>query len=131
MGMMTIDTCFLIDYQREAKQKKAGPVLRFLQNHPDEWLQMSVVAWGEFLAGFADPEHEFVCFAYDKLELLPVTEPVAEAYRFVYRDLKLAGELIGANDIWIAAHAVSMGRPLVSRNESDFKRLPGLQLLTY
>jgi hypothetical protein len=69
--MMTLDTCFLIDYQREAKRKQAGPAVQFLRQHPDETLQMSVVAWGEFLAGFTDPNHGFVQFAHDKLELLP------------------------------------------------------------
>lgn len=129
--MMTLDTCFLIDYQREAKRKQAGPAVQFLRQHPDEALQMSVVAWGEFLAGFADPNHAFVRFAHDKLELLPLTEEVAGTYRSVYRDLKATGELIGANDLWIAAHALTLELPVVSRNGSEFTRIPHLELLTY
>lgn len=129
--MMTLDTCFLIDYQREAKRKRAGPAVQFLRQHPDEALQMSVVAWGEFLAGFADPTHSFVQFAYDKLELLPLTEKVASTYWSVYRDLKATGDLIGTNDLWIAAHALTLDLPLISRNGNEFNRIPGLKLLTY
>jgi tRNA(fMet)-specific endonuclease VapC len=129
--MILLDTCFLIDYQREAQSRQAGPVLEFLQRHADQSLQMSVVAWGEFLAGFANPQHPFVLFAHDKLELFPLTEQVTQTYRSVYRELKAAGALIGANDLWIAAHALALDRPLVSRNNSDFKRVADLKLLTY
>ncbi len=129
--MLTLDTCFLIDYQREAKRKQPGRALQFLAAHADEALQMSVIAWGDFLAGFEDPGHPFVGFAYDKLELLPVTEQVAGTYRELFRRLKASGELIGANDLWIAAHALSLGRPLVSRYGSDFERIPGLELRAY
>lgn len=129
--MMTLDTCFLIDYQREAKRKQAGPAVEFLRRHPEEKLQMSVVAWGEFLAGFADPEHSFVQFARDKLEILPLTEEISSTYRIIYRDLKATGDLIGANDCWIAAHALALDLPLVSRNGSEFTRIPSLKLVTY
>ncbi len=49
-----VDTCFLIDYQRESRRREPGRVHAFLRAHPDERLQISVVAWGEFIAGFSD-----------------------------------------------------------------------------
>jgi tRNA(fMet)-specific endonuclease VapC len=131
MAMLTLDTCFLIDYQREAKGKQPGPVMRFLERCAEDKLQISVIAWGEFLAGFADRNHPFVSFAYDKLELLPIQEETAETYRELYRDLKVLGQLIGSNDLWIAAHAIALDRPLVSRNENEFGRIPSLDLRTY
>jgi hypothetical protein len=45
--------------------------------------------------------------------------------------LKERGELIGANDLWIAAAALRHGEALVTRNARDFHRVPGLQVLTY
>lgn len=129
--MTMLDTCFLIDYQRESKRKEAGPAIAFLLRHPDERLRMSVVAWGEFLAGFTNPEHAFVQFARDKLEILPLTEEITSTYRTIYCDLKATGNLIGANDLWIAAHALALNLPLVSRNCSEFTRIPSLQLQTY
>jgi tRNA(fMet)-specific endonuclease VapC len=36
--------------------------------------------------------------------------------------------MIGGNDLWIAAHAMSAGLTLVTNNEREFKRVPGLKL---
>jgi tRNA(fMet)-specific endonuclease VapC len=38
------------------------------------------------------------------------------------------GELIGSNDLWIAAHAKAMGLTLVTNNEREFKRVAGLKI---
>ena len=38
------------------------------------------------------------------------------------------GEMIGGNDLWIAAHAKSAGVILVTNNEREFKRIPGLKV---
>ena len=51
-------------------------------------------------------------------------------YREIFRSLKERGELIGANDLWIAAAALRHNEPLVTRNARDFQRVPGLQVLT-
>lgn len=129
--MLMVDTCFLIDYQREVKRRSPGPVVGFLKAHAEERLQISPVAWGEFLAGFETEEDPFVLFARDRLDLTPLGPEVALTYRQIYRDLRLAGNLIGANDLWIASHSIAMEQPLVSRNNSEFIRVPGLRLLTY
>ncbi len=126
-----LDTCFLIDYQKESKRKSPGPAVGFLRAHPDERLQISVVAWGEFLAGFGDENAPFVQFARDRLDLVPLAPGAASVYRKVYRHLKAAGSLIGANDLWIASHAIASGEPLVTRNGSEFNHVPELRLVTY
>ncbi len=38
------------------------------------------------------------------------------------------GEPIGNNDLWIAAHAKAAGLIVVTNNEREFKRVPGLQV---
>ena len=60
MVMLMVDTCFLIDYQREVKAKHRGKVAGFLAAHSEERLQISPVAWGEFLAGFQRKNHPFI-----------------------------------------------------------------------
>jgi tRNA(fMet)-specific endonuclease VapC len=40
--------------------------------------------------------------------------------------LEKRGESIGGNDLWIAAHAKSMGMILVTNNEREFRRVPDL-----
>jgi len=42
--------------------------------------------------------------------------------------LQKAGRPIGNNDLWIAAHALSLGVPLASNNLREFERVPGLKL---
>ena len=38
------------------------------------------------------------------------------------------GEMIGNNDLWIAAHAVVAGLTLVTNNEGEFRRVRGLKI---
>lgn len=129
--MLMIDTCLLIDYQREAKARQPGAVAAFLGAHRDATLQISAIAWGEFLAGFENENHPYVQFARDRLDRVALPVAAAPLYQRVYRFLRMNGNLIGANDLWIACHAMASGSPLVSRNESDFKRVPGLSLIPY
>jgi len=39
--------------------------------------------------------------------------------------------LIGANDLWIAATAITYGKGLVTANEREFTRVPGLRVVSY
>lgn len=126
-----VDTCFLIDYQRESKSKTQGVVAAFLRAHADARLQISPIAWGEFLAGFENEAHPFVGFVQDRLDFVPLEPDVGSLYREKFRFLKASGRLIGANDLWIGCHALSRKQALVTRNHSDFERIPGLELLTY
>jgi tRNA(fMet)-specific endonuclease VapC len=131
MDILMLDTCFLIDYQREVRTQRHGAVAAFLESHAQSRLQISTIAWGEFLAGFNDEDHPFVAFARDRLDVLDLTPDVASVYRAQFRWLKASGDLIGANDLWIGCHALARGIPLVSRNQSDFQRIPQLCVLTY
>lgn len=131
MAMLMIDTCFLIDYQREVKSKNRGPVASFLRNHAEERLQISPVAWGEFLAGFSDENDPYVSFVRDRVDFVALSIEVASTYRRVYRSLKENGIMIGANDLWIACHALYLEQALVTRNAGDFRRIPHLRLIEY
>ena len=42
--------------------------------------------------------------------------------------LKRRGTPIGANDLWIACHALALDATLVSHNMSEFARIEGLRL---
>ena len=48
-----------------------------------------------------------------------------------YAEVRLAlrkGQDIGPNDLWIAAHALALDAILVTANESEFSRVPGLKI---
>jgi tRNA(fMet)-specific endonuclease VapC len=62
------------------------------------------------------------------LPALPLPEAAAEAYGAIRFELAAKGEIIGNNDLWIAAHAVAAGLTLVTNNEKEFRRVRGLKL---
>jgi tRNA(fMet)-specific endonuclease VapC len=62
------------------------------------------------------------------LPVLPLTAGAAGAYGEIRTDLEKRGEIIGGNDLWIAAHAMSSDLILVTNNEREFRRVRGLKL---
>jgi tRNA(fMet)-specific endonuclease VapC len=60
------------------------------------------------------------------IEVLPLEEGADEKYAEVRTALERAGTLIGANDLLIATHALSLGLALVTDNAGEFSRVPGL-----
>jgi tRNA(fMet)-specific endonuclease VapC len=62
---------------------------------------------------------------------VPVMQLPLEAGQF-YGEIRAAlearGEVIGNNDLWIAAHAKAAGLTLVTNNEGEFRRVPGLKI---
>jgi tRNA(fMet)-specific endonuclease VapC len=55
-------------------------------------------------------------------------EKAAELYGFIRANLEAKGEMIGPNDLWIAAHAMAAGLTLVTNNEKEFRRVRGLKV---
>jgi predicted nucleic acid-binding protein len=62
------------------------------------------------------------------LPALSLPESAAEAYGAIRADLESKGEMIGNNDLWIAAHAVVARLTLVTNNESEFRQVRGLRI---
>jgi tRNA(fMet)-specific endonuclease VapC len=52
----------------------------------------------------------------------------AQSYANIRTDLEKKGRIIGANDLLIAAHALSLEAILVTNNTKEFKRVKGLIL---
>jgi tRNA(fMet)-specific endonuclease VapC len=61
------------------------------------------------------------------LPALSLPESAAEAYGSIRAELEARREMIGNNDLWIAAHAVVAGLTLVTNNESECRRVRGLR----
>jgi tRNA(fMet)-specific endonuclease VapC len=55
-------------------------------------------------------------------------EAVAEAYGRIRAALESKGEMIGNNDLRIAAHALAAGSTLATNNEREFRRVRGLDI---
>ncbi len=100
---------------------------------PAHDIALSAIAVGEIefgLARNAPPERIRLRIAAlrSSFRVLPVDEPVAGAYGRLRQDLQRRGTPIGPNDMWIAAHALVAGLTLVSGNEREFTRVPGLKV---
>jgi len=114
------------------------------KRHPSEVMQhferlqtgdvaMSLITYGELQ--FGAEKSRMAKQVYKKLEhlaelipVLPLTEKVSNHYGWIRAKLEQAGTPIGANDLWIAAHARAEGLILVSNNIREFERIPGLKL---
>jgi tRNA(fMet)-specific endonuclease VapC len=64
-------------------------------------------------------------------EVLPLIEETARRYATITRVLREQGQLIGTNDLWIAASALEHGETLVTRNLNEFRRIPGLSVTDF
>lgn len=60
--------------------------------------------------------------------LFEVNRAVCEHYAVQFNRLKAAGTPIGANDLWIACHALAADATLITNNLREFARVDGLRL---
>jgi tRNA(fMet)-specific endonuclease VapC len=60
------------------------------------------------------------------VEALDFSDDAALHYAEIRADLKRRGALIGANDLFIAAHARALELTLVTNNTAEFERVSGL-----
>jgi len=58
----------------------------------------------------------------------PFDKQATEVYGRIRAALEKRGRPIGAMDLLIAAHALSLGVRLVTHNEGEFRRVPGLRV---
>ncbi|CAN5784678.1 type II toxin-antitoxin system VapC family toxin [soil metagenome] len=61
-------------------------------------------------------------------ESLPFDDSCAKTYGTLRADLRQRGQLIGPNDLMIAAIALTHELTLVTHNTREFERVPGLML---
>jgi tRNA(fMet)-specific endonuclease VapC len=63
-----------------------------------------------------------------RLPILPFESPADVHYGGLRAELERQGTPIGANDMLIAAHALALDCILVTANEREFRRVPGLRV---
>lgn len=94
---------------------------------------ISVVTYGELLYGAQRSRQrsqalETLERLVSFLPVLPLSAEAAHAYGEIRAGLATGGQMIGGNDLWIAAHSKSAGLTLVTNNEREFKRVRGLKI---
>lgn len=129
---LSVDTSFLIDLQRErSRGEDDGPAHTFIATRREVELQLSSVALGEFAEGFADRDAPILRAVREGLVLQPIDEETALIYGRITRSLRASGQLIGGNDLWIAASSLRHGLPLVTGDTAAFLRVEGLEVVGY
>jgi tRNA(fMet)-specific endonuclease VapC len=66
--------------------------------------------------------------ALASVEVVPLAAGADDAYAVLRSDLERRGQLIGQNDMLIAAHALALAAILVTDNVREFKRVKGLKI---
>ena len=127
--MRLLDTCFLIDLQREWVRREPGPATVYLTIWREEEFAISVVSALEFLEGYSElSDGETFLSPFRQIEL---TGRACRIGSRVRRVLRQRGELIGDFDILIAATAMNEDAPLVTENTRHFQRVDGLRIENY
>ncbi len=130
MNSLLFDTCFLIDMEREMK-RGTGKAHRFLEQHASSRPCLTWVIAGELAEGFGDIHHAACAAMLARFEILPMDAATAHQYAVITSSLRRVNQLIGTNDLWIAAAALACAMPVVTNNEAHFHRVPGLNVVCY
>ena len=132
MGLI-LDTCVLI------RAEKAGSTFNFDQWVSFEEVFISVITVSELLMGVARADTEarklkrsaFVEAIIKEIPIIDFTPDIARIHAEIYAGLAQHGQLIGAHDLIIAATAVTHGHAILTANQSEFNRVPGLEVVTF
>lgn len=125
--MLDTNICIYI-----AKNKPVG-VLRHFKTLSINQIVMSVITYGELSLGAEKSQHkqtttQKLINLIQIIPVIPMSDSVGNIYGIIRADLEKKGQIIGNNDLWIAAHAMEQNITLVSNNIKEFERVPGLSL---
>jgi tRNA(fMet)-specific endonuclease VapC len=62
------------------------------------------------------------------MQIADLDEKVAVHYGDIRQQLQKKGQIIGNNDLWLAAHARANDWVMVTNNEKEFLRVDGLRV---
>jgi len=123
--LLDTNICIYLIKQRPTR------VMDQFRSHAIGEIGISSITVSELWYGVAKSEHQAANARALEQFLLPLViapfdDQAAEAYGEIRAGLEEQGKPIGAMDLLIAAHAVSLGVRLVTNNEREFSRVPDL-----
>jgi tRNA(fMet)-specific endonuclease VapC len=116
------------------KNKPPAIAERINALNPGDELCMSFVTYAELLKGAERSlrKPEVLKWLTELTRSVPVryrsSELLCQHYAAQFTRLRAAGTPIGANDLWIACHALADDCTLVTHNLKEFERVQGLSL---
>ena len=117
------------------KQQRIDRLRNRLSQVPSEQLAMSVITLGELRFGAAkigNPTNALNRLAALRQAVRVLgfdgadADQLVDHYGSIRASLEASGQPIGHADTLIAAHGRSTGRTVVTNNQGEFKRVPGL-----
>jgi tRNA(fMet)-specific endonuclease VapC len=125
--MLDTDTCAFI------LRRSSPTLLERIQAVPLQQQSVSMITLAELLYGVQvsskkKANRAAVEVLMRHLAVMEWSREAAEHYAEIRADLKKNGQLIGSNDLLIAAHARSLGAVVVTNNVKDFGRVKGLKV---
>jgi len=129
---VVLDTSVLVAAERGAVRFEA-----LLESLGEESVAVAAITASELLHGChraSDPgvrarRAAFVDGLLDALPVLPFGLPEARRHAELWAELARTGSVIGPHDLLIAATALAHGHALVTFNQREFSRAPGLRLV--
>jgi tRNA(fMet)-specific endonuclease VapC len=123
--MLDTDICIYISKHNPPVVKE-----RFERLKPGQVI-MSVITYGELYYGASKSNQKAAALAQLGKTVLDIpvenlSATASQTYGTIRAALEKQGRVIGNNDLWIAAHAMSMNLTLATNNEHEFLRVPGL-----
>ena len=105
---------------------------RFRQHHFSD-LYLSVITLGELRFGSEksqakDKVMKTIQNLEKMMQIAVLDEQVASHYGDIRQQLQQRGQMIGNNDLWLAAHARANNWIMVTNNEKEFVRVEGLRV---
>ena len=125
--MLDTDMCSYV------MKRSSDALLKRLRKIPVSDVCMSVISKAELLYGVEiSPRRQRDERALEAfltyVEVLDFPDDAALHYAKIRAELKMSGNMIGANDLLIAAHARSLSLTLVTNNTREFQRVPRLKI---
>ena len=120
-----LDTNIISDLMRSP----AGAVGRRIAEVGEDSICTSIIVAAELRYGAAKSASKaLVELILSAIDTLPLEPPADRHYAVIRQALSQQGALIGPNDLLIAAHALALELTVVTANEREFGRVPGLKV---
>ena len=124
-----LDTNICIHIRRH---RPPAVLARFQRLKPGE-AAISVITYGELVYGAEKSQYRTQALRQlqelaGAIPVMTLPQEAGVTYGAIRAALEINGEIIGNNDLWIAAHAKAAGLTLVTDNEREFRRVVGLKI---
>jgi tRNA(fMet)-specific endonuclease VapC len=124
-----LDTNICIHIRR---RRPPQVLARFQRLKPGDAV-LSVITYGELLYGAEKSAQRAQALGLleelvGMIPAMPLPPEAGHTYGAIRTALEAKGEIIGNNDLWIAAHAKAAGLTLVTNNTREFNRIAGLKV---